>query len=279
MSKSKRATAPTYTQSPNVFYDEWLAEINLLSELKIVETIIRHTFGWHQDRVKLSLSDFQKLTGMSQPSVIEGIRKAIEHGYIERTKDGQSWDYQIALEEDETSKEFLEVPLKNFKRSNNPASKVSLEALPQTSLEVPLKMFKRDIDKEKEKENLNKNTHADAPSAQASSNGQSGCVCKTPHESEFCDDERLAYGRATLEIDNPVGYARAAEVRSGRDDDLIRAWMAESSAAVTNPELNSDPDPDEDLLREQEEYERNRQLLDGDSNQSTQAGGDVHASI
>jgi hypothetical protein len=72
--KARALAEPNYTQGPNVFFDEWLPEIKNLSELKVIVVIIRGTFGWHQDNAQLSISDLERLTGLSRTSVIEGAR-------------------------------------------------------------------------------------------------------------------------------------------------------------------------------------------------------------
>lgn len=48
------------------------------------------------------------------------------------------------------------------------------------------------------------------------------CVCKVPHGSEFCDDERLSIATHQPSIKVPSSYAQAKEVRAGRDDHLLR---------------------------------------------------------
>lgn len=139
MKKFSPAPSPNYTQSPNVFFDEWLLEIDSLSELKIVNIIIRYTFGWHCNAVLLSLADYQRFTGLTEPSVIDGIKRAIKRGIVHRVQIGkQTYAYMLNVE-GQTPKEFLE------------ASKVSLEVhllkvfspASKEFLEVPLKDFKR----------------------------------------------------------------------------------------------------------------------------------------
>jgi hypothetical protein len=90
--------APNHTQNPNKFFDDWLPEITHLSELKVVLAVIRATFGWHEPSAKLSLSDFEERTGLTRPSVIEGIQLAMSDGYIGREKDGQSYLYFCEVE-------------------------------------------------------------------------------------------------------------------------------------------------------------------------------------
>lgn len=92
----RKVPAPNHTQSPNVFYDEWIKEISSLAELKVVEVVIRGTFGWHRERVKMSLTGIQEATGLSKSSTQDGVKRALKDGYIERVKDGRSFSYEIS---------------------------------------------------------------------------------------------------------------------------------------------------------------------------------------
>ena len=110
----------------------------------------------------------------------------------------------------------------------------------------------------KPEENQKKETHTE-PSPAASLKIQKACVCKTPHASEFCDDEREKIARSQTSIRHAQAYARSSAVRSGRDDDLLRRWQSElnSGEVAASSQLS-----DEELRREEEEFERNRHELD-----------------
>ena len=105
--KFRGFSSPRTTPTPDEFYDRVLAEIDNLAELKVVLYVIRHTFGWGKLIDRISLSQFvhgvtrrgmiregggSKLveipldrgTGLSEPSVREGLRRAIRHGYLVR---------------------------------------------------------------------------------------------------------------------------------------------------------------------------------------------------
>lgn len=79
---------PNYTQAPNVLLDELLPEIKSLAELKVTLVVVRHTIGWHESESKLSLADLEQRTGMSRQSVIDGIKKGLERGTLERRIEG-----------------------------------------------------------------------------------------------------------------------------------------------------------------------------------------------
>jgi hypothetical protein len=85
-----------YFRMPN----EWVnisAKINNLAELKVVEYVLRHTWGYQEFDGKpkpITTDEFMhgrkdrggnrldNGTGLSNKSVVEGLKKAIEHGYL-----------------------------------------------------------------------------------------------------------------------------------------------------------------------------------------------------
>ena len=78
------------------------AEITSLAELKLIEYVLKHTWGYREyDITKhITLDEFisrsnrkdgsriDRGTGLSKPSVIAGIKSAIEHGYLRVEVDG-----------------------------------------------------------------------------------------------------------------------------------------------------------------------------------------------
>lgn len=89
---------PNYTQIPNLFMDDHISDMKE-AEIKIALVIMRHTFGWHRDSHKMSLSFLQKATGMSRQGVINGVNNGIKRGIIERKKSGSSWAYKLLVNE------------------------------------------------------------------------------------------------------------------------------------------------------------------------------------
>lgn len=89
-----------FTQLPNSFFDDVLPNIKSLSELKVLLAVFRKTYGWvshidpesgqpvYKEVDEISMSQFKDLTGLSQPSCVDGVKRAIEHGYLERVRDG-----------------------------------------------------------------------------------------------------------------------------------------------------------------------------------------------
>lgn len=104
-----KAPPPNYTQSPNVYFDTWLKEINSLAELKVVNVIIRHTFGWHKENAVINTTELMELTGLSRMSVVEGVKRALEHGYIIRKTDGVRGLATFRISVEMTGKDSLPV--------------------------------------------------------------------------------------------------------------------------------------------------------------------------
>lgn len=79
------------------------ADINSIAELKVVEYVLKHTWGYQEyDITKhITLDEFMhgrrrkdgsrmdRGTGLSKPSVISGIKSAIEHGFLRVEVDGR----------------------------------------------------------------------------------------------------------------------------------------------------------------------------------------------
>src|SRR3990172_512854 len=79
--------SPNYTQTPNDLFDELLPDMGL-AELKVVMCIVRHTFGYHREEIKISIRTMARFTGLTANSVMEGAKQAEDHGLIERYADG-----------------------------------------------------------------------------------------------------------------------------------------------------------------------------------------------
>lgn len=94
-------TEPNTTPTPNQFYDFVMAEIDNLAELKCVLYVIRRTYGFLKFVDRIAHSQFEhgitttnretsepkvldKGTGLSGPSIVAGLNKAIKHGYLRR---------------------------------------------------------------------------------------------------------------------------------------------------------------------------------------------------
>ncbi len=79
----------------------------------------------------------------------------------------------------------------------------------------------------------------------AATNESRACVCRLKHESEFCDDVRIAYARNRHGVTNPVGYANAPDARAGLYDEAVREWLATvESPARCAPQRDTSACPD-----------------------------------
>lgn len=72
-----------FTQIPNYFLDEINSDGRFSSaDFKILLTIARKTYGWHKDRDRISLSQMEKLTGLSKNTVRKSIDNLKKHNLI-----------------------------------------------------------------------------------------------------------------------------------------------------------------------------------------------------
>lgn len=75
--------APNYTQVPNDYFD--LVMEMTEAEIKIISVLIRYTFGYHRDEIKMSVRELANATQMSTSSVWIGAEKLEARGLIERS--------------------------------------------------------------------------------------------------------------------------------------------------------------------------------------------------
>jgi phage replication O-like protein O len=86
-----------YTKVPNAVLNCLMAKIKSMSELKVIFAIVRQTNGYQKKTDVISISQFEKLTGLTRQGVINGVALALKHGYITREPSGQSWNYTLQL--------------------------------------------------------------------------------------------------------------------------------------------------------------------------------------
>jgi phage replication O-like protein O len=92
---SDRPPAEPYTRLPNAL----IAAMPFMgdAELRVCLAIARQTLGYQRQYDRLSFSQFETLTGLSRPSIARAIEDAIEHGYIERIADKNSYSYGLTV--------------------------------------------------------------------------------------------------------------------------------------------------------------------------------------
>jgi len=95
---------PNYTQTPNVFYDEIMADLGY-AEIKCMLYIFRRTFGFHKQSDKISLTQFEtgienldRGTGLKRPNIIKALKSLTEKGLVKINK-GKINSYSLLLED------------------------------------------------------------------------------------------------------------------------------------------------------------------------------------
>jgi phage replication O-like protein O len=73
--------SPNHTQVPNDLFDRHMSEMER-SELLVVLAAIRQTLGYHKHKDAISLTQFERMTGLSRTSVVDGIEHAIKRGLL-----------------------------------------------------------------------------------------------------------------------------------------------------------------------------------------------------
>lgn len=79
--------APEHTQVPNSLFD-MMADMSEV-ELRVTLCAIRQTFGWHKKRDAISLTQFQKMTGLSRQGVLDGIKESEKRGTLKKAGTGK----------------------------------------------------------------------------------------------------------------------------------------------------------------------------------------------
>jgi DNA-binding MarR family transcriptional regulator len=83
-----------WSKLPHEFIDA-LPLVETIGEMKIILYVLRHTWGYHDEEKRITLDEFQNGrkrrdgsridngTGLSKPTVIDGIERAIKHGFLQ----------------------------------------------------------------------------------------------------------------------------------------------------------------------------------------------------
>ena len=90
----KPFSTPTYTQFSNPALDYIMPSVKG-STWKIICFTIRHTFGWHRQKVKLTYEDFKNGTGLGSQAIHAGIKEADDLNMIIKEKDGRGFSYSL----------------------------------------------------------------------------------------------------------------------------------------------------------------------------------------
>ncbi len=89
-------SSPNHTQTPNDLFDHLMREMTE-AELKVVLAAIRKTLGYHRASDEISLTQFEKMTGLTRKGVIGGIQAALARGVLREVSRGKRGVVRYAL--------------------------------------------------------------------------------------------------------------------------------------------------------------------------------------
>lgn len=102
---------PNFTQIPNVLTDEMLPSLGF-AELKVLLVVFRHTFGWHRTRDKISLSQFERATGLERRHILKAVKGLMNKNLIRKEvtgpKSAKEATYELII--GDNSKKFTQCP-------------------------------------------------------------------------------------------------------------------------------------------------------------------------
>jgi phage replication O-like protein O len=73
--------AGQFTRIPNIFLDEYSRDLSC-AELRVMQVILRKTYGWRKDTDAISFSQFEELTGLGRKAIAKAIKALEQDGYI-----------------------------------------------------------------------------------------------------------------------------------------------------------------------------------------------------
>lgn len=83
-----------FTKTPNDFFARVMGSHVRLSAKLVTLIVIRNTFGWHRRWASISNRDFERASGLSRQTVIEGVKIALEKRFISRARRGNRFFYR-----------------------------------------------------------------------------------------------------------------------------------------------------------------------------------------
>lgn len=93
---AKKATSPkSYTQVPNILLDRQNGFSSV--DFRVLMAICRETFGYHRRYAHLTISDLERMTGITRKYVIESLATLTRVGWLERREKGRTFIYRIRL--------------------------------------------------------------------------------------------------------------------------------------------------------------------------------------
>lgn len=77
----------TYTKVPNTIIELMMSNLITESEKQILAFVARKTYGFHKDKDRISLTQFEKATGLSRQGVVDALTRLVKRGLLVK-KDG-----------------------------------------------------------------------------------------------------------------------------------------------------------------------------------------------
>jgi len=96
---SKRMLIPNSFQTPNLIVDDLLPYLKG-TELKVLLFLMRKTFGWQKKSDRISLSQFEKGTGVGRANIVEALKQLRNCNLILRKESTKGDVYWLNLEWD-----------------------------------------------------------------------------------------------------------------------------------------------------------------------------------
>ncbi|MDC5618205.1 replication protein [Acinetobacter baumannii] len=103
---------PNSFQMPNAFVDEVMVKLNDPA-VKIYLVIVRKTRGWHKEFDSISLSQFERFTGKSRPTVVKSLNELTKAGLIKKVASSRNGE-AYALNDDFNDGWLMEFTSKGF---------------------------------------------------------------------------------------------------------------------------------------------------------------------
>lgn len=83
-------------EQSNWLFDEVMPSVKP-GPFKVISAIARMTWGWKKDEAKITLSEFQKMTGIAnRTNLSRCIQAALDSGFVKREEDKNSFIYRLA---------------------------------------------------------------------------------------------------------------------------------------------------------------------------------------
>jgi phage replication O-like protein O len=138
---------PQFTQIPNEYFDIWLKKLTSV-ESRVLQIVMRKTFGWHKTRDRISLTQLVSETGSNKTNVSKAVKKLESYDLIKKEVIGENGTqqtfYELVIREDSNNSYRYQggtptgtkvVPTKEITKESIPSISISKDI----AIGVPLK--------------------------------------------------------------------------------------------------------------------------------------------